>query len=271
MSVIIDDSKRPWGVLGVHSAQALEFSNAEIHFLQDVANILFDAFKRQQMENHLMRSKKNESLEIMAGSFAHNFNNLLQAITGYHDLALGSLPPGAEARGLIVQAGNSCQRAADICMKLLSYLGKGNQDRKLCNLTGLVQNTSSRFKESCPENVNLLQNAAEAIGDARGNIIIATRIDHCVQEEFKPVFWDENLADGQSVVLEVIDTASSLDDTTQEKMFDPFYTTHFEGRGLGLPVVLGIVRAHNGAISVEAEKGKPTTFKIILPLPANTL
>jgi signal transduction histidine kinase len=232
----------------------------------------------------------------MAGSFAHNFNNLLQAITGYHDLALGSLPPGAEARGLIVQAGNSCQRAADICMKLLSYLGKGNQDRKSCNLTGLVQNTSSRFKESCPENVtviqntdqesilitanaermeqllmNLLQNAAEAIGDARGNIIIATRIDHCVQEEFKPVFWDENLADGQSVVLEVIDTASSLDDTTQEKMFDPFYTTHFEGRGLGLPVVLGIVRAHNGAISVEAEKGKPTTFKIILPLPANTL
>jgi CheY-like chemotaxis protein len=117
--------------------------------------------------------------------------------------------------------------------------------------------------------MNLVINASEAIGDRSGVIAITTGCMDCVRNNLKDIWLDENLDDGLYVYLEIADTGCGMDRATLAKLFDPFFTTKFTGRGLGMSAVLGIVRGHKGAIKVDSEPGKGTTFKILLPTSGN--
>jgi CheY-like chemotaxis protein len=113
--------------------------------------------------------------------------------------------------------------------------------------------------------MNLITNASEAIGSSSGLITISTDVLDCGDHDLSQTLLDEKLQPGKYVYLEVTDTGCGMDKETQSKIFDPFYTTKFTGRGLGLAAVLGIVRGHKAAITVQSEKGRGTTFKLLFP------
>jgi CheY-like chemotaxis protein len=114
--------------------------------------------------------------------------------------------------------------------------------------------------------MNLITNASEAIAEVSGVVTLSTGVMDCDDEYFKGVVGDSEFHPaGQYVYLEVSDTGCGMDPETMSRIFDPFFTTKFTGRGLGLAAVLGIVRGHKGALRVYSEKGRGTTFKILLP------
>jgi len=113
--------------------------------------------------------------------------------------------------------------------------------------------------------MNLITNAADSIGDEAGVVTIATGLVHCDHNYLQDAFHAENLPTGNYIYLDVKDTGCGMQEAELGKIFDPFYTTKFAGRGLGLAAVLGIVRGHKGAIRINSRVGNGTTFRILLP------
>jgi len=113
--------------------------------------------------------------------------------------------------------------------------------------------------------MNLIVNASDALGDGAGTISVSTSVRHASRQLLSKTYVDEGLAEGHYVVLEVSDTGQGMDRATQARVFDPFFTTKTTGRGLGLAATLGIVRGHGGAVSLESEPGRGTTFSIYFP------
>jgi CheY-like chemotaxis protein len=113
--------------------------------------------------------------------------------------------------------------------------------------------------------LNLIVNGAEAIGAVEGTITITTGVRPVEREDLAGWMCDEGLTPGEYVLLTIADTGCGMDDATRARIFDPFFSTKFTGRGLGLAAVLGIVRSHGGALKVESEVGRGTTFSILLP------
>jgi PAS domain S-box-containing protein len=246
--------------------------------------------ERRAFEHKLLETQKLESLGVLAGGIAHDFNNLLVAILGNADLALLDLPPEAPARAAITQIETAARRAADLTHQMLAYAGKGRFVVQRLNINAIVEEMTHLLQASIPKNValryylpadlpaveadatqlrqivmNLVVNAAEAIGTKAGIISITTGVQRADQAYLAEVFMAPNLPEGQYVLIEVADTGAGMDEATRAKIFDPFFTTKFTGRGLGLAAVLGIVRGHGGALKVYSEPGRGSTFKILLP------
>jgi PAS domain S-box-containing protein len=255
--------------------------------------------ERVQLSAHLYQAQKQESLKVMAGSIAHNFNNMLMAVLGYLDLALADLPPESAARQSIIEADKAAKRAAEMSTLMLTYVGQGKDVMRPVNVSELVEGTVDLFGGIIPDGIsrttilarepetilgdpaqiqqvimNLIRNAAEAIGDADGTISIATKVLDCDPDYLGGTYLHPDLPGGKYATFEVGDTGCGMDSETLAKAFDPFFTTKFTGRGLGLAAVVGIVRGHRGAIDVRSEPGKGTTVRVLLPVsgkPADAL
>jgi len=256
-----------------------------------------DLTERRQMEEErrkfdvrMREVQKLESLGMLAGGIAHDFNNLLMAILGYADLAVFSLAPTSPACQYVEEITKASQRAADLCRQMLAYSGKGRFVISRYDLSEIVREMgkildvsvskkavlSYNLAEGLPAVesditqirqviMNLIVNAADALGDARGIITVTTGVMKCDEAYLSESYLNDDLPGGTYVYLEVSDTGCGMDAATRSRIFDPFFTTKFVGRGLGLAAVLGIVRGHRGAIKVYSEVGKGTTFKILLP------
>ncbi len=248
----------------------------------------------KQLEARLRQAQKMESLQVMAGSIAHNFNNILQGALGFTELALLKLPSDSQVREFVQKANVSVKRAAEMSTLMLVYAGQGQAEMKETYLSSQVQSTldilqnllnGTREKISLSMNLaneetaiktnpaqlhqlvtNLFTNAVEAIGDNEGSITIATRVATFACDELKETYLHEDLPAGDYAILELTDTGCGMDKDTLAKVFDPFFTTKFTGRGLGLAAVLGIVRGHKGAIDIESEPGKGATFRVLFPV-----
>ena len=246
--------------------------------------------EQARLEDQMREVQKLESLGVLAGGIAHDFNNLLMSILGNADLALLGLSPASPARPNVEEIARASQRAADLCRQMLAYSGKGRFVVGRYDLSEIVQEMAQMLKVSVSKKailrysfaanlpavevdatqirqiiMNLITNASEAIGEQGGAISISTGVMDCDRAYLSESYLDEKLPEGRYVFLEVADTGSGMDDETRRRIFDPFYTTKFTGRGLGLAAVLGIVRGHRGAIKVYSESGKGTIFKILLP------
>jgi PAS domain S-box-containing protein len=250
--------------------------------------------QRLAMERKLLETQRLESLGVLAGGVAHDFNNLLVAILGNADLALLDLPPDSPARLSVEQIRLASRRAADLTQQMLAYSGKGRFVIQPLNVGGLVAEMTLLLRAAVPRNVaihapqatrtatidadasqirqvvmNLLINAAEAIDDQEGTVTVTTDVRAVDQTYLSTCYLVPDLPAREYVVLEVTDTGRGIEAGTLAKIFEPFFTTKFVGRGLGLPAVLGIVRAHHGAIKIVSTVGHGTTFTVLFPLGAS--
>jgi len=246
--------------------------------------------ERARLEARVQHMERLESLGVMAGGIAHDFNNLLQAILGNADLALVSLSDDAPSRRSIAEIGKAGRRAADLSARMLAYSGHGALEIRRLDLTELVRDAYEGLTAEMspaiawrldlaadlPEMagdpaqlrqvlLDLVTNGAEAIGEQPGTITISTGVRTCDRAFFRTTYIDEELVEGQYVWYEVADTGCGIDETIRDKIFDPFVSTKFTGRGLGLAAVFGIVRGHHGAIRVESEPGRGTTIQVLFP------
>jgi PAS domain S-box-containing protein len=247
------------------------------------------------LERQLLNTQKQESLGILSGGVAHDYNNLLHAVLGNLDMALIKLPGDAVALRNINQAIGAAKQAAKLTNMMLAYSGKGSFVVRELNLSELVESNSSMFLAALPATVtldlrlehdlplvmadagqlqqvviNLIANASEAIGDDTGVITLATGVRMFDQSALVESRLEEKLSSGNYVWLEVRDNGCGMDQDTQRKLFDPFFTTKFTGRGLGMSAVLGIIRAHKGGLLVTSSPGAGTTMVVILPIAVRT-
>ncbi len=248
--------------------------------------------ERKRMEEKLQETQKLESLGLLAGGIAHDFNNVLTGILGNANLARTSVSP-SEIDAYLEQIERSTERAADLCGQMLAYAGKGRLEVTQVDVSVAVQETTSLVRTSLGPNVtldlqlapdlplvdgdptqirqivmNLVLNASEAIDDRPGAIRITTGSLYADPEYLATTHLAPDLPGGTYVYLEVADTGRGMSQDTVARIFDPFFSTKFTGRGLGLAAVLGIVRAHKGALRVESAEGQGTVFKLLLPAAA---
>ena len=259
--------------------------------VQDITELKRAEDERRKLELQIQETQKLESLGVLAGGIAHDFNNILTAIHGNLEFAIAALPPDSPALASLADVDRASRRAADLCKQLLAYSGKGRFAigavdlgkvvREMVQILGVSISKKAvlRFEiapdlplikadESQIQQVvmNLIINASEALGEESGVISLSAGATDCDRAYLKRMLLGEHLGEGRYVFLEVADTGVGMDEETQAKVFDPFFSTKFTGRGLGLPVVLGIVRGHGGAIGIHSKKGMGTTFQILLPV-----
>jgi signal transduction histidine kinase/ActR/RegA family two-component response regulator len=255
--------------------------------------------ERQKIQEKLRHTQKLESLGVLAGGIAHDFNNILTSILGNTDLALDDLSPASPAHDFIEEIQKGAKRAAELSHQMLAYSGKGKFIIKNIDVNDIIKEMTHmlevsiskkhNIKYDLTENLllvevditqihqvimNLIINASEAIGENNGVISVSTSTVECGGEECqtcRDMMFDEVLPMGQYVVTEVADTGIGMDEEIIKKIFDPFFTTKLTGRGLGMSVVLGIIRGHKGAINVESEPGVGTKFTVFLPVSGNVL
>ncbi len=253
--------------------------------------LIQDVTERRLAEDSLRQAQKLESLGVLAGGIAHDFNNLLTAILGNLNLAQMRLPTNSEALPLLENVEKTVLRAADLSKQMLAYSGKGRFVVKLHDLNTLVQEMTHLMQVSIPKKttlhfglhpeilpidadatqihqvvMNLVTNAADAIGEAEGVISLTTRIQEVKTGVVPAANPGQTLAAGPYAVLEVSDSGCGMSPEIIERIFDPFFSTKAAGRGLGLSAMLGILRGHKAGIQIQSQKGHGSTFFIYLPM-----
>ncbi|MFZ4857527.1 MAG: response regulator [Desulfuromonadaceae bacterium] len=248
--------------------------------------------ERQQLEHQFHHAQKLESLGVLAGGIAHDFNNILTIILGHCYMAGEDLIPEQDFKATFKQIESAGNRAADLCRQMLTYAGKSPLVQTHVNLWLLVDEVVKMLQAAFRKNVtieldvkrvvpeiigdtsqiqqivmNLIINAAEAIGEANGTIRVAlTRVlitgDTVEADAFGTV-----IGAGGYICLEVTDSGSGMDEETQKRIFEPFFTTKFAGRGLGMSAIHGIVTAHGALLQMTSKPDAGTTFKVFFPVP----
>ena len=246
--------------------------------------------ERQALTARIERSQRLESLALLAGGIAHDFNNLLMGVMGHASLLEEQLPRESDLAESARQIGVAADRAAGLANQMLTYSGRALVAPKPLDLARLVREVTGLVRTSIPRNVairfelgedlppvagdsgqlgqlvlNLITNAAEAIGDQHGEITLRTQVMQAGEQALRAAGVEADLAPGRYVLLDVLDTGPGMDEATRSRVFEPFFTTRFTGRGLGLAAALGIARGHGGTITVESAPGRGARFTALLP------
>lgn len=252
--------------------------------------------KRVAMELQALQAQKLESLGILAGGIAHDFNNILTSIIGYTDLVLLDTPHDAPMYSRLQQVLIGARRAADLTRQLLAYSGKGQFVIEPVDITEIVRESCLLLHVAMPQHtkmvqelapdlpsvtgdatqirqvvINLITNAAEAFQESAGTLTVRTAVGTADSDGFNVIQAPENPEHSRFVIVDICDTGVGMDEETLHRIFDPFFSTKFAGRGLGLASALGIIRGHHGGIYLHSAPGKGTTFRVLLPVSGSPL
>ena len=279
--------------LSVHTVATSMLSEAG-----EVAVLVTCRDAREMKRDEQLRGErlKAESLGLLAAGVAHDFNNLLEVILGRVDLAQRRLPPDSPARPSLEQAEVAVRRAAELAGKMLTYSGKRPFDLRPLELSAVLWDDRPLCEAGVPANVrvawelgqslppvmadpgavrqalrHLILNAAESIGELPGSVRVTTRVGELTggpEAVGRRQFPAGPLPPGPYVLCEVRDDGPGMDEETRSRAFDPFFSTKFTGRGLGLPAVLGIMRGHHGGLAVETAPGEGTAIILAFPVAA---
>ncbi len=250
-----------------------------------------DITNELKMELELRQSQKMEAIGTLAGGIAHDFNNILTAIIGYTDLAIRKLDENTAAGldlGRVLEAGS---RAKDLVRQILAFSRQSELERKPVHVAVIIDEVLKLLRSSLPSTIGILQHITTA---PEGDLILAdssqihqvlmnlgTNAAYAMREQGGEltVTLSETIVDsslislcpvldaGTCLRLTVSDTGHGMDAAVRERIFDPYFTTKKvgEGTGMGMAVVQGIIKSHNGAITVYSEPGQGTTFHIFFP------
>ena len=247
--------------------------------------------EQKRLELQLQEARKLESLGVLAGGIAHDFNNLLAVILSNVRFARQAVAGQPELDDALGDTAEAAESAARLTSQLLAYAGRRSPAVRSVDLSQLVQENSALLGSAVQSGLelafelaqdvlpvhadavqieqvvmNLVINAAEAIGERAGTITVATGRTDATQAETGLWVGGEGLRGGEYAYLEVRDTGCGMDAATRERIFEPFFTTKTQGHGLGLSAVLGLVRGHGGAISLRTEPGRGTALRIHFPV-----
>jgi two-component system, cell cycle sensor histidine kinase and response regulator CckA len=246
---------------------------------------------KEVLESQNRQLQKAESLSRMAGAIAHHFNNQLYVVTGNLEMVMDNLPHGACLLESLTQAMKAARRAAEVSSLMLTYLGQTTAKQEPMDICEVCDRNLPLLQASLPGTIrlntdfpspgptingnphqvqqvltNMIANAGEAC-DGRGDIYLGVTMVSAedIPRSYRfPIDWEPQ--DTAYACLEVGDSGCGIMEKDIEKIFDPFFTTKFPGRGLGLSVVLGIIKAHNGVITVESKLGTGSVFRAFLPV-----
>jgi len=256
-----------------------------------VEGFIIDITERRKMEQRIIQMHKSDSLCVMAGGVAHDFNNILNAIIGNAEMAIGLKPESTEINSCLEKIISSGGKASDLCRQLLAFCGRGGVSTGSIDITQLIQALVPVLNSSVSPSVKinyqlvddippfradpteirlilmqLILNAAESYGEKSGQIILSVG---SVYFDGKPI-QHANVSDcepsGWFVWLSVADHGCGMDAATESRMFDPFFSTKFTGRGMGLPAVNGIVKSQNGFLTVKTAPSQGTCIKVFIPV-----
>ncbi|MGH8178901.1 MAG: PAS domain-containing protein [Steroidobacter sp.] len=253
-----------------------------------ITGACMDITARRRVEESQRNSQKVEALGTLAGGIAHDFNNILLAITGNARLAMVDLPADHPVRGNLMEIDKASARATDLVQRILAFGRQSEPRREVMQLRPTIEEAVKLLRASLPAMIeirssfeanlpsvnadstqihqvimNLITNSAHAIGDEAG--VVTVSLDavnvHDSNSELR------QLRPGTYVRLTVSDTGAGMDEATQARIFDPFFTTKpaGQGTGLGLSVVHGIMRSHEGAITVDSAPGQGAAFHLYFP------
>ena len=242
--------------------------------------------ERRRLEGQLEQVRKMEAVATLAGGIAHQFNNLLSAVSGNIELIKLDDRDRQKYSRYFTPIENSIQRMAKLTGQLLAYARGGKYRVSRVSLIEFVRETlplvehalkpTIKVETDLPEKVSLvtidvtqmqsvlsgiLSNASEAI-DNTGRVLISCRDEHITAEQSKMA---PGLVPGDYVVLSVTDNGKGMDENTRQRIFEPFFSTKFQGRGLEMASVYGIIKNHEGWISVDSKPLLGTTVNIFLP------
>ncbi len=260
-----------------------------VGLMHDVTERVAHQKEGERLQAQLLHVQKLESLGVLAGGIAHDFNNLLTAILGNASLAEMQLDPAHPALRSVQAMVAAARRASDLTTQLLAFSGRGHFRVQPVDVNGQIRELIVLLEASVSKKVslrvetkatlpmveadlsqlnqvlmNLVINAAEAIGDEAGTVMVRTGVQALEARDLSVGSFPETVP-GTFVFIEVSDTGQGMDDRSLARIFDPFFTTKVSGRGLGLAAVQGIIRGHKGLIRVYSEVGRGTTFKVFLP------
>ena len=247
--------------------------------------------ERTENETKRLQAKKMESLGTMAGSIAHNFNNLLMVVLGNLELAREDVPESSSTLVNIQRASNAAQRAAELSGMMLTYVGQLKKESIPVNLSEVVRVVLDNLDEQTTGNVTwdldlanpmplvaadadqmrqmingFVTNAIEALEGRNGRVHVSTGSMHCDHQYLSTTYLKEEMPEGTYAYVEVADTGSGMDEETLSNVFDPFFSTKFTGRGLGMAAVMGIIRSHGGAVKVSSVKNEGAVFTALFPI-----
>ena len=245
--------------------------------------------EHKKTAEHLVRVQKLEALGTLAGGIAHDFNNILAGLIGFTEMVLEDIAPDTPEHRRLELVLKGANRGRDLVRQILTFSRKSEQDKKPLALNQVVEEGLKLLRPTLPTTIeivsksltnddqifadpvqmhqvlmNLCTNAAHAMREKGGTLDI--RVFKTSLQEGNPMPLP-NMKAGEYVVLKVSDTGSGMTPETLNQIFDPFFTTKQpgEGTGLGLSVVHGIIKSHDGYITVESEPEKGTTFHVYLP------
>ena len=233
---------------------------------------------------------KQDALIALAMGIAHDFNNHLTAILGNNSIVLRHLPAQSPVRKNAAQIEASALQALELAAQLQLFTGRVRPALAALDLSASLREMEAELRAMMIKDValelrldahlplvkadlqqvrcvvtNLLQNASDAMADRQGTVVLATGAMDVDKKVIEQCRGEERMKEGRHAFILVADSGRGMTPEVQSRIFDPFYSARIRGKGLGLAVVLGIVRGHGGGIRVESEPNKGSTFRILLP------
>ena len=252
--------------------------------------------KRAEKEKKILKKKLEraqffESLGVMAGGIAHDFNNILMSILGHLELLGMKADSTQEVINISKRIEASALKAVELTRQMLAFSGASNVFWQLMDVSSLIEDMGSQLASMVPDNIqvrfqldrsippmemdkshmaqavkNIFINAVEAIGDKQGTITVRTGIVSVEKGFFNDAVVIDEIETGPYCYIEIEDTGHGIDPAIHEKIFEPFFSTKFQGRGLGLSAALGIVRGHRGVMKVDSVPGQGTRMRMFFPV-----
>ena len=281
-----------WARLEETLAQDVDGCAIRRAVLTDITDRKETEAKKAELDARSRQLQKAESLGLMAGAIAHHFNNQHQVVMGYLEMAISDLPRDSHILENLTEALKAARKAAEISGLMLTYRGQAPGEHTPLDLSSACRSSIALLHAAAPKGItlkvdipssgpvvranegqiqqvitHLVSNAWEAIDQNTGTIdlTIKTVFQAGIPTSKRfPIDWQ--LEENIYACLEVADMGCGIANEDLEKIFDPFFTTKFTGRGLGLPVILGIIEAHTGGITVESKPGQGSVFRVFLPV-----